>query len=388
MENQKKRKIYKKKRYTMPIIVLGLLIVFRFYLPTFVKNQINKTLTDIPGYYGEVKDVDIALYRGAYVINGMYLNKLKAKTEVPYLNFPNTDISIEWGALFKGKIASEIIMHDPEVIYVVEDQNATDADVDVDDWTKALTDIVPIDVNKFTVHNGKIAYVELGTNPNIDLHFDDLELTATNLRNVVEKDRTLPSPIHATGVSIGGGKMTLDGRINLVKQIPDMDVSFALEKANVTALNDFTRHYAGIDFESGNFELFSEIAIADGNLKGYVKPLIENSKLIGKDDGVLGVLWEGLVGFFKFVLKNQSTNTIATKIPIEGDLNNVKSGVWPTVIFTVGATALLTLPFTKLFIIIDDTSPVKYFPPEATLFTAFKNSSLLAPFNKYPSAPA
>ncbi|KAA5822346.1 DUF748 domain-containing protein [Algibacter amylolyticus] len=332
METPKNRKTYKKKRLTIPLIVLGLLVVLRFYLPTFVKNQINNTLADIPGYYGEVKDVDIALYRGAYVIDGMYLNKLKAKTEVQFLNFPKSDISIEWRSLFKGKIVSEIVMHNPEVIYVIEDQNATDADVSVDDWTKALTEIVPIDINKFTIHKGKIAYVELGTDPNIDLDFDDVELTATNLRNVVEKNRTLPSPIHATGVSIGGGKMTLDGQINLVKQIPDMDVSFALEKANVKALNDFTSHYAGIDFESGNFELFSEIAIADGHLKGYMKPLLENSKLIGKNDEFLEVLWEGLVGFFKFILKNQSTNTIATKIPLEGDLNNVEGSVWPTVI--------------------------------------------------------
>ncbi|WP_396601373.1 DUF748 domain-containing protein [Algibacter sp. R77976] len=332
MENPKKRKVYKKKRYTIPLIVLGILVVFRFYLPTLVKNQINKSLADLPGFYGEVKDIDIALYRGAYVIEGMYLNKIQAKTEVPFLNFPKNDISIEWGSLFKGKIVSEIVMHNPEVIYVVEDQSAAEADADVDDWTKALTDIVPIDINRFTIHEGKIAYVELGTDPNIDLHFDHVELTATNLRNVVEKNRTLPSPIHATGNSIGKGEMTLDGRINLVKEIPDMDVSFSLEKANATALNDFTRHYAGIDFSAGKFELFSEIAIADGYLKGYMKPLLEKSKLIGKGDSFLDVLWEGFVGFFKFILKNQKTNTFATKIPIEGDLNNVEGSVWPAVI--------------------------------------------------------
>src|SRR5690606_24352294 len=45
----------------------------------------------------------------------------------------------------------------------------------------------------------------------------------------------------------------------------------------------------------------------------------------------LEVLWEGFVGLFKFILKNQGTDTLATKVPIEGDLNNVEAGVWPTV---------------------------------------------------------
>ena len=130
--------------------------------------------------------------------------------------------------------------------------------------------------------------------------------------------------------------MILDGNINLVKEIPDMDLEFALEGSNATGLIDMTRHYAGIDFDKGTFELYSELAIADGYLKGYIKPLLIDTKLIGKEDGFLGVLWEGFVSFFKFTLKNQRTDTLATKVPIEGDLNNLDTGTWPTVINIFG----------------------------------------------------
>ena len=331
MSETKKRSRFKKKRYTVPIIILILLIAFRLYLPTLVKNNINKVLANIPGYYGQVEDVDISLWRGAYVLNGLYLNKGTAESQIPFLNFPKSDISIEWKSLLRGKIVSEIVMNSPEVIYVFEDQKETEGDADADDWTKALTDIVPIDINHFEVHDGKVAFVQLTANPNIDLQINKLELTADNLRNVVEKERILPSPIRASGVSIGKGKVSLEGNMNLVKEIPDMDLSFSLQDAEVTALNDFTRYYAGIDFEAGTFGVFSEVAIADGHLVGYIKPLLTDTKLIGKEDGFLGVLWEGFVGFFKFILKNQGTDTLATKVPIEGDLNNVEAGIWPTV---------------------------------------------------------
>jgi hypothetical protein len=331
MSETTKRRGFKKKRYTIPIIILILLIAFRLYLPTLVKNNINKVLADIPGYYGQVEDVDISLIRGAYVINGMYLSKGTAESQVPFLNFPKSDISIEWKSLFKGKIVSEIIMTSPEVIYVFEDQKEESGDADVDDWTKALTDIVPIDINHFEVHDGKVAFVQLSAEPNIDLQIDKLELTADNLRNVVEKERILPSPIRASGVSIGKGKVSLEGNMNLVKEIPDMDLSFSLENAEATALNDFTNYYAGIDFDKGTFGVYSEVAIADGHLIGYVKPLLTDTKLIGEGDGFLEILWEGFVGFFKFILKNQGTDTLATKVPFEGDLNNVEAGVWPTV---------------------------------------------------------
>ncbi|MBT0609146.1 DUF748 domain-containing protein [Aequorivita echinoideorum] len=331
---KKKRKRYKKKRYIIPIIILVLLIAFRLYLPTLVKNYVNKVLAEIPGYYGQVEDIDIALIRGAYVINGMYLDKVTAKSQTPFLKFPKTDISIEWKSLFRGKIVSEISMFSPDVIYVFEDQEATPegGEPTAEDWTKALTDIVPIDINHFEVYDGKVAFVQLQANPNIDLHIDKIRLTADNLRNVREQNRTLPSPIRATGITIGGGNMSLDGNINLIKEIPDMDMTLGIDGGNAKALNDFTNHYAGIDFDKGSFGIYSEVAIANGYMKGYVKPLLTDVQLIGEGDGFLEILWEGFVGFFKFILKNQRTDTLATRVPFEGDLNNVKTGVWPTVL--------------------------------------------------------
>ncbi|MCX7546661.1 DUF748 domain-containing protein [Xanthomarina sp. F1114] len=330
MKTKNNRKAYKKKRYIIPILLIAVLFIFRLYLPTLVKNYVNKVLADIPGYYGQVEDIDIALVRGAYKINGMYLNKVNAQTQIPFLDFPKTDISIEWKSLFKGEIVSEIIMMGPKINYVLEDQETDGENPDMDSWTKALTDLVPIKINHFEVHNGKLSFLQEQAEPKIDLHFDNLELTADNLRNVREEKHSLPSPITASAVSIGQGNMSLKGHLNLIKDIPDMDIEFALENTDATALNDFTKHYANINFESGEFNLYSEIAIADGYLKGYMKPLLKNSKLIGKDDNFIETVWEGFVGFFKFALKNQRTDTLATKIPLEGDLNNLEAGVWKT----------------------------------------------------------
>ena len=45
----------------------------------------------------------------------------------------------------------------------------------------------------------------------------------------------------------------------------------------------------------------------------------------------LTIIATTVVGVFKFILKNQGTDTLATKVPLEGDLKNVKTGVLPTV---------------------------------------------------------
>lgn len=332
MESKKKRG-YRKKRYVIPAIIIGILVIFRLLLPTIVKKYVNDVLADIPGFYGHVEDIDISLIRGAYVIDSLYLNKVDAGSEVPFIKLEETDISVEWKSLFQGRIVSEIVLTRPQFIYVFEDQVQDEAaDPDIDDWTKALTDLVPIDINNLKIIDGKAAFVQLTADPNIDLNLNQINLNATNLRNVLRTERELPSQVTATAVSIGQGRFKLDGKMDLVKEIPDMDISFSLQDANVTALNDFTNYYAGIDFAEGSFNVFSEMAIANGFLTGYIKPLLKDSKLISAEqDSFLNTLWEGFVGFFKFVLKNKGNNTLATKVPLEGDLNNVSTKVWPSI---------------------------------------------------------
>lgn len=333
MQNKTKAR-FNKKRYKIPIIIITILVVVRLLLPFAVKKYVNGVLADIPGYYGQVSDIDISLLRGAYVIDNLYLDKIDAGSKVPFIRLEETDISIEWKSLFKGRVVSEIIMNRPQFIYVFEDQQQDETeDPDLEDWTKALTDLVPIAINNLKIIDGKAAFVQLTADPNIDLNLNQINLNATNLRNVVRNNNELPSELKGTAVSIGQGRVTLNGKMDLVKQIPDMDMSFALEDANVKSLNDFTNYYAGVDFAEGHFSMFSEIAIADGFLTGYVKPLLKDSKLISAtQDGFLNTLWEGFVGFFKFVLKNKGNNTLATKIPLSGDLNAVETKVWPSVL--------------------------------------------------------
>ena len=140
MQNKTKTRL-NKKRYKIPIIIITILVVVRLLLPFAVKKYVNGVLADIPGYYGQVSDIDLSLLRGAYVIDGLYLNKIDAGSEVPFIKLETTDISIEWKSLFKGRVVSEIILTRPQFIYVFEDQQKNEAeDPDFNDWTKALTD--------------------------------------------------------------------------------------------------------------------------------------------------------------------------------------------------------------------------------------------------------
>src|SRR5690349_8428154 len=91
--------------------IIILLLIIRLILPYVVLGLVNDRLTKVKGYYGHVDDIDIALIRGAYQLDSIYLNKMDSVTQkqTEFFSASEIDLSIEWKALFKGSIVGEVI---------------------------------------------------------------------------------------------------------------------------------------------------------------------------------------------------------------------------------------------------------------------------------------
>jgi hypothetical protein len=319
--------------------VLGSLVVIliaaRLSLSYFVTRYVNRVLADIPGYYGSIYDIDIRLYRGAYVIDSLKLFKVEGNKRIPFVDIPVSDLSIEWHALFEGEVVGEAVFRDPVLNFIgghKKDtaQNQTGEDVD---WTEPLKKLVPFQINRLEIRNGTVAFYDFTTKPSVDLSLREMHLLATNLNNAEHQDGELPSRITVTAKSIGNGNLDIDMKINVLKEIPDVDMDLKFENVDMTALNDFFKAYAKVDVEKGVFNLYTELAVNDGKVTGYVKPIAQGIKLVDvkEDKNPLNLLWEGMVGALKDVFKNQKKNQLATRMPLEGNLENLDVAFWPAV---------------------------------------------------------
>src|ERR1035437_3976290 len=98
----KRSKIGKKWKIIFGIVVV--LIVIRAFLPYIVLHYANKRLAEMPGYYGHIEDLDLNLYRGAYTLKTMYLNKVDSidKKQIPFFFSQVIDLSLEWPSLLHG----------------------------------------------------------------------------------------------------------------------------------------------------------------------------------------------------------------------------------------------------------------------------------------------
>jgi len=73
------------------------------------------------------------------------------------------------------------------------------------------------------------------------------------------------------------------------------------------------------------------VAAKDRKFAGYVKPIIKDLDVLGKDDrkdNLLQKLWEGIAGTAADVLTNHRKDQLATKVPFHGDLKEPDTNLW------------------------------------------------------------
>ena len=95
--------IYRSKLLWAFVILVVAALVVRAMLPFWVRDYVNRKLSEIEGYRGHVADVDIHLWRGAYSIHGVEIKKTSGNVPVPFFSAPTVDLSVEWKALIQRR---------------------------------------------------------------------------------------------------------------------------------------------------------------------------------------------------------------------------------------------------------------------------------------------
>jgi hypothetical protein len=319
------------KKYIVLGSMLALLIIFRLFLPAIVLKLVNKTLAEMNGYHGHVSDIDISLYRGAYQINDIYLNKVDSASQqqTPFFSARTIDLSVEWRALFEGAIAGKAIMYSPKLIFTKEKAEIGQVAKDTTDFRKVIKDLMPLKINRFEVQNGSIHYVDSTSSPKVDLSLKNTYILAENLKNTADKTEKLPSDVTAKATAYDGA-LSLSMKLNALADDPTFDLTAKLTQASLVKLNDFFIAYGKFDVSKGTIGIYAEFAADKGNFKGYVKPIIKDLDVKGtddKNDKFLQKAKETVIDAAAHILKNPKKDQVATKIDVEGSFSNTSTDI-------------------------------------------------------------
>ncbi|MBA3683383.1 MAG: DUF748 domain-containing protein [Bacteroidetes bacterium] len=333
---------HKKKRLRIIITsIIIALIAFRLLLPYIVLKYVNKKLGELKEYYGHVEDIDIALLRGAYVINDIKLVKIgndQGKNDtIPFFRSREIDLSVQWKAIFKGSVVGEIYVEDPVLNFVKGKHKNEDAKADTADFRQLIKDLMPLTVNHFEITNGQIHYIDPFSKPRLDVALKELKVVAENLSNANDSTKKLPAHAEATGKAYEGDfKLKVD--FDALQKTPTFDMSAEITHVNLVLLNDFLKAYGNFDVKKGDFGIYTEFAGKDGGFGGYVKPILKDLDIVqwNKEEGDFKqILWETLIGSAAALLENKNKDQLATKVEIQGKFENPDINLWRAISYVL-----------------------------------------------------
>ena len=195
---------------------------------------------------------------------------------------------------------------------------------------------VVILLKRFDVRQSAFAYEDKEKNPNFKLNLLDAGVILTNYSNHEEQG---PAHVTLTGKFMGSGDTTLDGTFLATQQGPRLDMSLAIKNTDMTAMNDLLLAFGRFDVKHGEFTVYSQLSIKDGNISGYVKPMFSDLTVYSwaqdKHKPILHQAYEVAVGTASHVFKNSQTQQVATKVDLTGKLKSPSTSTWQAVVEVV-----------------------------------------------------
>ncbi|HEY3756447.1 MAG TPA: DUF748 domain-containing protein [Opitutaceae bacterium] len=326
-----------------------LLLAARLALPSFLKRQINRRLSQIPGYAGHVDSVGVKLWHGGYTMQKFVIQKRDAGLDTePFVAADNIEFSIAYRRLLHGQLVSDVEIDGGQINFITtrapeQKQNlglaaGSPGEAPKPDrrWQTVVQDLFPIDITHLELHESRIHYIDETAKPRIDLAIDHMELDASGLRDRPEKNGPpLPATVNLTGETIGRGHLHLYVAAEPLALQPHFQLKVSLANVDLTALNGFLLAYANVDVSKGRFQLYCETSGSGGSYHGYVKPFFTDLDFKTRSDekkNPFQLLWKDLVAATARLMRDKENKQVATIIPFSGTFQQGTSvRVMPTI---------------------------------------------------------
>jgi hypothetical protein len=323
-----------KRRYSWPLWTLAglvvVLVALHFALPYMVRNYLNDKLADMGDYRGHVVDVDLALWRGAYKINGLEITKVNGKVPVPFVDAPVIDLSVSWHSLwYDHAVVAQVQFFNPEVNFVDGGADKKNSQTGQGtDWRAQLGKLLPITLDEVQIVDGKISFRNFNSKPPVNMNATKVNASIYNLTNVVDKEGKRDARFEGKALLLGHAPLETTATFDPLSNFEDFEFRLRAKNIELKRMNDFAGAYGKFDFNAGHGDVVIEAKANKGQLSGYIKPLLRDVDVFNwqqdvenKDKGLFRSIWEALVGGTETVLKNQGKNQFATRVELKGNVH-------------------------------------------------------------------
>ena len=345
---------YRQKKFWLPpVSLLVLVLLVGFGLHPLVMWQTRKRLAVLePQLKVTFKDARLSPLHLTYVLTGLKVVKQPAGSEaLPYASVEHLEAGVYGKELLRGHLVAWAALTNPRLNLISSPKKSEEQlDPEVPDLSAKLEAIAPLKIDRIEVRKAAVLYVDKSKPelPKVWLH--DLDATVENLATRAALARGEPTTLALSGTLQDSGQLSVfvnadplakglsfAGRANLL--------GFELKELGKTMASE-----SGLTVSKGTLDVFAEFNCKAGRLAGGIKPVLKDVEVEQGKPGVANALKAVLADTAVNVLSNKKgdLDTVATVVPIHGDLTSPDVQLWPAVIgvirnaFVIGVTESYT----------------------------------------------
>jgi hypothetical protein len=325
----------RRNKYLLILAIVVVVIVgVRLAMEPVLLDYANRKLDALPAYGGHIDDLDLALLRGGYDIKGVEIVKTGSGQPVPFIKADRIEATIEWRSLLHGSLVAEGDLYRPQVNLVqAESEQQSQLGKEVN-WVQQFKQLFPFRFNTVRVHDGTATFRAPGIQTKDALKAQHIYGTLSNLTNVADSGKETFARFGFTADVLDGGKAKIDGSVDPLAPQPTFDFNLGLKNVQLPQVNPWLTRFIKADAEQGEFELYMELAAAEGKFKGYAKPVMRDVNIYSSNEpekNPLKRLWEGIVDVAAHLFENQQEDQVAARIPLSGTIEKPNADLFATI---------------------------------------------------------
>ena len=316
-------------------MLLGFLVVFilsRLMLPEIIRHRINHVFNHNEKWQGYLDEVDLALWRGFISLNGIHL---QTKGKDLAVECAQASLNLSMHRLLWGNINLDLLIYQPEVVVRLGGAGAKGSGLKgvkaplplkQAGILKEIRAPWPVTFGHIEIKQGSLKIEDHTAQSLPTLRLSEIGLEGVNLSNEPRGGKGGPG-LQFSAHTNGNGLLTGTIRINAIAPSLQFKTEMKLEHMSLLPLNIFFLKHAGLDLEKGEMSAFVELASAQGQVDGYIKPIFTDLKFIDnnrgkKNESFWRRLWEHVVQFSAEVIANKKGAAVALNIPLSGRLDD------------------------------------------------------------------
>jgi hypothetical protein len=245
----------------------------------------------------------------------------------------DAELDLEYGPRVSALHVSEIAIREIDADYVYPAQGEQEVRQDEAVGEAAAEPSQTVQLDRLRVTSGRLGFVNLATEPDYHVFLRPVQIRIENLSSELAAGAARAT---VTGELMGTGEARASASFRPERGGPDFDLTVEIVDTELPALNELLRAYGDVDVRAGLFSLYSELAVSEGRIDGYVKPLFRSLDVYDReqdsDQGPVQQLYEGLVGGLGGLLENDPRDEVATVADLSGPVDDPDASTWQVAI--------------------------------------------------------